>query len=322
MAANLPGQTNGGGRNATDGRRMSADKVGKHKGVIATMKERAAAHGAAEAAKAELSRAALALTSTAQGMLRIGMMQLYALPNDDARGLHPLMVDVGVLLIECGRVEEAEPLLREALDVRRTRLGSDHESTLQALDSLAMSLKALGKLDEAQALFTEAIATRKAIGGEQPSPQLQTETLTSINNLGTLLRSQGKHEEAIIMLNEALAGRRELLGPEDPDTIVTSNNLAFVYMLRKRFEEAEELAAETVRIALKVLGADHANTRTYVNNLSALRKLRRAAKEAKEAKENAKASSPKRQDKDVNRWQKAVKGNSQFKDLVAQLNGP
>ena len=294
---------------------MSADKGGatKHKGVISAMKERAAAHGAAEAAKVELNRAAHA--STAQGMLRIGMMQLYALPNDDARGLHPLMVDVGTLLMEVGRLDEAEPLLREALEVRRARLGPDHASTLQALDSLAMSLKALNRLDEAHSLFTEAIATRKAIGSEQPSQQLRTDTLTSLNNLGTLLRSQGKHEEAMEMLNEVLAGRRELLGPEHPDTIVTCNNLAFVLMLRKRFDEAESLAIDTVRLALKVLGADHPNTRTYTNNLNALRK---AVKEHTKRHEDQCAKSV----KNVNRWQKTVKGNSKFKDLVQELNQP
>lgn len=46
-----------------------------------------------------------------------------------------------------GKLEEAEPLYREALDGRRATLGNTQRRTLLSINNLAALLKAQGKLD-------------------------------------------------------------------------------------------------------------------------------------------------------------------------------
>ena len=277
---------------------------GKGKGVISAAKARAQA----QAQTAEAVRPSAPVTMTTQRMLKIGMMKLYALPGDDVRGLHPLVVDVALLLAEVGRLEEAEPLLREAVETRRHKLGDADASTLRALDSHGVILRALGRLYEAHALFTETVAARKALLERSPTVELQAEALTSMNNLGALLKRLGKLDEALAVLGEALESRRSLLGSDHPDTIVSLNNLASLHMLREQHDAAEALLKEAVRSAFKVLGPQHPNTSKYASNLWALRQRKR-----EHERRNAEP---------INRWQKALKGNSKFKALVDQLNRP
>ena len=92
------------------------------------------------------------------------------------------------------------------------------------------------------------------------------------------------------------------------DTIVSLNNLASLHMLREQHDAAEALLKEAVRSAFKVLGPQHPNTSKYASNLWALRQRKR-----EHERRNAEP---------INRWQKALKGNSKFKALVDQLNRP
>ena len=57
-----------------------------------------------------------------------------------------------------GKYDEAEPLCREALEVRRKTLGSRAPDTLASINNLGMLLKAKGDLAAAEPLFREAEA--------------------------------------------------------------------------------------------------------------------------------------------------------------------
>ena len=53
--------------------------------------------------------------------------------------------NLGLLLQDQGKYDEAEPLLREALKVRRETLGDRHPDTLISINNLGMLLKDQGK---------------------------------------------------------------------------------------------------------------------------------------------------------------------------------
>ncbi len=77
-----------------------------------------------------------------------------------------------------GRLSEAEPLYREALETRRTTLGPKHPSTLASMNNLALLLQDQGKLGEAEPLMRDALEIQRAtLGPKHP------DTLTSMNNL-------------------------------------------------------------------------------------------------------------------------------------------
>ena len=70
------------------------------------------------------------------------------------------LVAVALLLRARGKLDEAEPLLREALAARREALGDTHPSTLVSINNLGDLLQARGALDEAEPLMREALAAK------------------------------------------------------------------------------------------------------------------------------------------------------------------
>ena len=61
-----------------------------------------------------------------------------------------------MLLQDMDRLQDAEPLLRESLDMRRSSpdLGPEHPKTKESLESLRSLLQAMGRSEDAEALTT------------------------------------------------------------------------------------------------------------------------------------------------------------------------
>ena len=73
------------------------------------------------------------------------------------RGLEVLisqasMINLALLLRAKGRYEEAEPPLRQALEICRAQLGEQHPNTLTAVGNLAELLQAQGRYEQAEVL--------------------------------------------------------------------------------------------------------------------------------------------------------------------------
>jgi tetratricopeptide (TPR) repeat protein len=155
-----------------------------------------------------------------------------------------------------GKLAEAEPLFREALEGGREVLGSRHPATMTSVGNLAFLLEKQGKLAEAEPLCREALeGKREVLGPRHP------DTLTSVNNLAILLMDQGKLEEAEPLHREALEGGREVHGPLHPETLVFVVNLADCLRELGRLDEA--LAAEALAapaVLAETLGPRHVST--------------------------------------------------------------
>jgi hypothetical protein len=92
---------------------------------------------------------------------------------------------LALLLLMQGDAGEAEPLLREALEVRRETLGEGHPDVATNLSSLGGLLWARGDIDEAEPMLRQAVEIRRAVLG--PS---HPKTVVSLNNLDQLLRAR------------------------------------------------------------------------------------------------------------------------------------
>ena len=100
-----------------------------------------------------------------------------------------------------GKLAEAEPLFRRALEGRERLLGAQHLDTLICVGRLASLLHAQGELAEAEALYRRTLeGCEQQLGKEHP------DTLESAKHMAALLEAQGK-----LKLTEAerLAVRRE-----------------------------------------------------------------------------------------------------------------
>ena len=90
------------------------------------------------------------------------------------------------LLKSVGKLEEAEPLYREALAACRAASAPGDPSVVKAVVNLGMLLKSRGNLEEAEVLYREALETRRSTLGN-----LHPDTIVSINNLAMLLKNSG-----------------------------------------------------------------------------------------------------------------------------------
>ena len=155
------------------------------------------------------------------------------------RGTSLLLMNVARLLQAQGKLDEAEPLYREALEASRATLGDRHPDTLVSISNMASLLQDQGKVDEAAPLYREALeAERATLGDRHPS------TLGSIGDMAHLLQAQGKLDEAEPLCREALEAKRATLGDRHPDTLVSINNMARLLQAQGKLDEAEALRRE------------------------------------------------------------------------------
>ena len=101
------------------------------------------------------------------------------------------MSGLALVLNGRGKLNEAEPLIRQVLEARRRALGAEHPDTLQAMSGLALVLNGRGKLNEAEPLIRQVLeARRRALGAEHP------DTLQAMSGLALVLNGRGKLNEA------------------------------------------------------------------------------------------------------------------------------
>ena len=95
-------------------------------------------------------------------------------------------MNLGDLLEDQGKLEEAETLYRRKLKGRERILGIDHPHTLFMVNNLGMLLKDQGKLEEAEQMLRRNLEGESKISGVD-----HRNTLNARGNLGLLLMKRG-----------------------------------------------------------------------------------------------------------------------------------
>ena len=186
-----------------------------------------------------------------------------------------LRQNIGATFFSLARYEEAEPLLRKALEIRRNALPAGHPDIADNLNNLANLLKTQNKLVEAEPLLREALEiNRKALPAGHPG------IATNLNNLANLLKTQNKLVEAEPLLRESLEISREAFPAGHPEIATFLNNLADLLQTQNKLVEAEPLMREALEINRKALPAGHPGIATNLNNLANLLKTQNKLVEA------------------------------------------
>ena len=180
--------------------------------------------------------------------------------------------DVGVTLAELGRVyqdqglnQRAEPLHREALELRRRVLGADHREVAVSLSDLASVLRLNGDLDGAEALLRQSQDINvKTRGAEHPN------TAVNIHDLAVIKAMRGQYAEAEAELRRALAMQRKALSDRHPVVAGTLNSLARTLREQQRYDEAAAALTEALEITRGAFGPDHQLMALYAINLASI----------------------------------------------------
>ena len=190
--------------------------------------------------------------------------------SEEERPTSKLLDRVVALLQEHGKVEEAEPLLKEQVDGRTKKFGARHAETLDSVNNYALLLHQLGKLEEAEPYSRAKLDACRALLGEG-----HPDTITAVDTLSQLLSDLNKLEEALPLKRESLSIKRKQLGDRHPDTLLSVNNLAVLLNdlgrasgSTKMLREAEPLKREALAGCREVLGNRHPHTLASVANLA------------------------------------------------------
>ena len=212
-------------------------------------------------------------------------------------------------LTDRAQYAEAEPLYKQAMEIRRTALGERHPDYATSLNNLACAVPRDGPSRRGRAALQAGdgdsshgpgrAASRLRHLAEQPGVGCTTrwavhaeaeplynckameirrtalgerhpDYATSLNNLAGLYDAMGRHAEAEPLYKQAMEIRRTALGERHPDYATSLNNLAVLYYAMGRHAEAEPLYKQAMEIRRTALGERHPDYATSLNNLAEL----------------------------------------------------
>jgi serine/threonine protein kinase len=180
-------------------------------------------------------------------------------------------VDLAGVAYNAGHPEDAEALLRHAIDGLRRTLGPDATDTVNAMMQLSAALYDEGKLEEAEKAAREALEAGRRGPGETADA-----TLSAMNNIAMIDTDTGKYDEAEALYKRLLEVQAARVGKDAPISMQTLGNLAQLYVAQDRLDEAETVATEALERHRRVLGNEHPLTLTAINNLAIIeRRLKR-----------------------------------------------
>jgi eukaryotic-like serine/threonine-protein kinase len=216
-----------------------------------------------------------------------------------------VMTVIGRVYGQLNVYDQGEPLLREALAIRRRLHPEGHAEVAETLDELGTLLRRRGDFAAAGAQLEEAVSVRRRLPGDPrlsrslfllgdlrrqegklaaaaelmeeslrvsrtppPGVEFDASTATILEGLGIVAQAQGDFVAAEARLREALALRRKELGTEAPRTADTLNRLGTLLQARGHLEEAEVMLREALSLMERHLGPDHGGLTVPLNNLA------------------------------------------------------
>ncbi|MFJ8820620.1 FxSxx-COOH system tetratricopeptide repeat protein [Streptomyces sp. NPDC102467] len=135
---------------------------------------------------------------------------------------------------------------------------------IRAKDGLGGTLMALGRYDEAHALFKEAEARAVAELGGDEVPR----TLSIRSNLAVAIGLQGRYEEALVLHQQTFETRVRLLGGKHALTLNSALRTAWMLRLLGRYQEALAIQGHNSRLHGQVLDRHHSQTLEAEHNLA------------------------------------------------------
>jgi tetratricopeptide (TPR) repeat protein len=152
-----------------------------------------------------------------------------------------LMNNLGILYKEQGKIDEAEKLYRESLEIKR--LLGDKKGIAMSLNNLGILYKGQGKIEEAERLFNESLEIKRQLGYKQGIGM-------SLNDLGNLYKDQGKIEEAEKLYRESLEIKQQL--GDKQGISMSLNNLGILNFDNGKFENAITFYLEAILLKIEL----------------------------------------------------------------------
>lgn len=214
------------------------------------------------------------------------------------------MVNLGLLRIDQGRLDQAEQVMARATELAEKNLPLRDQARSGARHGLGMVLHERGQWAKAEATQRQALdetrknfqdtdrlaevcnslaITLRKVNKFDEAAELFREAITNAekskgpnsamvmtlkNNLGNLLHQRGQHEKAETLYKETIEGRTKLYGPDHPETLTAMSNYAKLLSDMDRTSESLPMQRDIYAKSLARLGPEHPTTLTFMNNLA------------------------------------------------------
>jgi serine/threonine protein kinase/Tfp pilus assembly protein PilF len=172
--------------------------------------------------------------------------------SDSAAMIADSLEVVGELYRNQARYIAAEPLVREAFDLRRKALPPNHFDVGNSNNNLGLLLDDMGRFTEAEAHIRKALAIAR-----ENHPEGDLQQVFALNSLGLVLQHQGKLGESETAFQQAVDLAKKHLPPNHPQTALVVTNLAWALESQGKLKAAEALQREALLVTRQAFPAQH-----------------------------------------------------------------
>lgn len=151
------------------------------------------------------------------------------------------------------------PHVRQVLESGLDR--NDRKQRINLMTRCARCLKSDGRWAEAENIFTDILAMKKKMLGED-----DFETLYTMAELALIYHCQGRQREAEQLQIQVMEIRKAKLGDDHLDTLRSKHDLAMTYYDQGKVKEAKELQEQVLENGKTKLSAD--DLLAFMSNLS------------------------------------------------------
>jgi tetratricopeptide (TPR) repeat protein len=168
------------------------------------------------------------------------------------------------LLRQQGNFARAEIMMREVLDTLEKTFGSDSFETIQTLYEMGEVWQAQGDVQKARGAFEDAMG--RLSGDMMQHPVV----FRFIDSWGAIEREMGHLETAREKSEDAYHRFEDLLGWDDPYTLMAANDYAEVLHAGGQYQEAWDLLVRCRGSFATLLGKEHPHYAMVLNNIGRL----------------------------------------------------
>ncbi|KFX97228.1 hypothetical protein V490_02897 [Pseudogymnoascus sp. VKM F-3557] len=161
-----------------------------------------------------------------------------------------------------GKFKDAELVALDCVERYRGTRG-DHADTSSAMNSLSISIKAQGRVEEGLQLDEETLEMLLRVEGEDAKA-----TVTAMQNLANSYFNVGRHDEAAKLHQKVVDILVPLYGKDNRDTIIAMDMLARDLGALEEWDRVRQIQEEVTGLAKANFGGADDTTLKCVSNLS------------------------------------------------------
>jgi serine/threonine protein kinase/Tfp pilus assembly protein PilF len=161
-----------------------------------------------------------------------------------------------------GDLTGAEGHYMRALTIRESLLGLSHPLVARVAYGLGALRWQQGRLDEAEASYSRALALDERAGGDS------AEMAHDLMGLGVVAWQRKRFAQAETLMQRSLTVQVRRLGPDHIDVAPTLNNLGALYWSMERYTDALPLYERVRTTFERTLDPSHPNMAALYNNLA------------------------------------------------------